>query len=408
MPPKRKVAEKPETRSSKKKQSMNAANVEDPAAAAEQQDQQFTKEEIEKRYKLWMAIPAKDLSWWCQALNRVESNSKEETARMLATKSLIVPAMSEIDLTTSTSSKKDSGTREESDDKPFKRMLEKLESMEQRLTAFETKSTPTPQTQAMTQPPQPHIQPSLLPSSSSSSVVSATSSSALSLVPSASSPSSGNCQRCNTVLLPTASFCFGCGLQVLQLPDSGKKMSVEDVLKGGRFIEVAAAQLPDSKGRVEGRVEKRCTSFASWSTAFAKVLELAQASTPHQFHELFKYSAVIGRLAVKFDWEVVQDYDIMVRAEKATNPTLNLSELHGEAWALALARTTSQKPKGVKPGVNGDGRQRKDWKCADYNYRQCNYHPCKFLHKCIQCAGEHPAKDCSSNQSKSKGVKTIA
>ena len=134
------------------------------------------------------------------------------------------------------------------------------------------------------------------------------------------------------------------------------------------------------------------------------------------------YTLKISQLSVEHTWQSVLKYDRQFRVQQAlTNcgwgedfphlsstwlvkkpPKVNVSNQAGNGNARFTNNNDSYK--GARNRM--DGRQQSSHKqgnkaeddappenCSLFNTRKCFYNPCRFMHKCVICNGDHAAVD---------------
>jgi len=376
---------------------------EERAPSAAEGKRKRAKEAEDSRFETWMKLSLNQLKWWCKNVHVEFGRSKESSARKLAESTLILPDKSEVPETSddnepapkvNNKKKKASSDKETTEDTLLKRIELLL-----------TKSEPAAEAT------QPKEVPRLCINCN-----------AVLLYNEAFCQHCGTaCQKkscvCGLELRPGARFCGSCGASTqnsLVNPNKGNLMdeSWKKDMREGKFVDLAAVFMYGSESKqhklehvlpsVSSRpAPLRVESFTQWTAAFAKIIEVCQSTAPDRVQELLRYQAMIARLASKWGWDVVMEYDTLARQKKAEDPTFQLPELHNESWTLAFAKIFKSGELNLSPAKSkqhqGSSRPKQSQgTCNRFNRGKCTFQKCIFAHKCAKCNGDHSAKDCTA------------
>lgn len=142
-----------------------------------------------------------------------------------------------------------------------------------------------------------------------------------------------------------------------------------------------------------------------WGTCFTLFEAAWVRARPEMFEPLSAYREIVARLARAYQWSQVAKYDRAFRKLAAGKGK--------EVWPKEEASLVRQYLSGHElkqaVGTGGPGQrkpdQRKKGTCFKFNKGSglCTYGAhCRFLHRCAECGGEHPATQCAKEKNKTE------
>lgn len=125
-----------------------------------------------------------------------------------------------------------------------------------------------------------------------------------------------------------------------------------------------------------------------WTDAFVIFSSIYSAAHPESVAGLFKYIHTV-RLGAKrsagLGWKF---YDEQYRLKKASNPSTSWGVVDQELWLLYMYYGTQSNNASFSSG-------NRYLKCYNFNFSGiCHKAPCFYLHKCLNCSGNHPSIKC--------------
>ena len=172
------------------------------------------------------------------------------------------------------------------------------------------------------------------------------------------------------------------------------KLSEDD----GQLVLTAASSTP----------KRKLDSLSSWLEAWSVYCCIVFAEQSSKAAELMEYQLRIVQAARKYPWTAVLDYDTRFRQKAARTPTLRWDSVDTDLYTRCFTgqgltfcslckrpghvatACTSRQPREKESRKSGNATTT----CDLYNRGNCSFRPCKFLHQCNVCGGDHPATNC--------------
>jgi len=172
---------------------------------------------------------------------------------------------------------------------------------------------------------------------------------------------------------------------------------------------------------------KRITSFPTWLESWNIFLAIMVNHNPSKASELIAYQAIITSASRQYPLHAWLNYDTQFRVTAATDHTLRWDTRHSDLWFKCItpfstatqpgrfpcihcgqtshypencnfrrspAQPLDQRP-AARPTTNRDP---KTPVCKDFNNSTCTRTPCRYLHQCERCSGNHPRSACPNNR----------
>ena len=130
-------------------------------------------------------------------------------------------------------------------------------------------------------------------------------------------------------------------------------------------------------------------NIEAWTNAFIIYASIFLEKHPDQVQGIFKYMHTIRLAATRLSGQGWKNYDIQFRLRKAMTSSIPWGTVDGELWLmymnnapLQMSSTIANTPVSTQP-------------CFDFNYKGvCLRRPCRYIHKCINCSGNHAILTC--------------
>ena len=195
-------------------------------------------------------------------------------------------------------------------------------------------------------------------------------------------------------IAPVASFSDDLGTNVSQqLRDkfiNGEYVELESLLSN-LHNDQSRTIVIDNNGNLNLKQKsgKKITDIGTWKDAFLIYTSIYMAAHPSSTQGLLKYMSNVKLGAngcFGLSW---LSYDQQFRLKKAKNVYLAWGAVDMELWLLYM--TQDQTPATVSISLGT---------CFTYNNKGgCGRPTCRYLHKCLRCAGPHASLYCTLNKS---------
>jgi len=133
--------------------------------------------------------------------------------------------------------------------------------------------------------------------------------------------------------------------------------------------------------------KRKLENLHSWLEAWSMYCSVVVDQQPSKASEFLAYQLRIVQAAKQYRWTAVAQYDVCFRQKAARVPTLRWNLVDNDLYARCFTGQAHARP---QEGKSAGGSTT----CTLFNRGNCSFRPCKFLHKCNSCGGDHSASIC--------------
>ena len=167
------------------------------------------------------------------------------------------------------------------------------------------------------------------------------------------------------------------------------------------------------------RPSRKVEDIDTWLDAWTTYCAIYATAHPSRAPELFAYQQIILKVARKFRFEAVQEYDRSFRSLLAADPTMRWDAIVQDLYTIIFdARafrpfrpTVSNDARSFRPNSSNDARSFRPSSgndtvdkevCRLFNQGKCVRSNCRFAHSCLSCGRlGHGQSTCSAGQPRS-------
>ena len=190
-------------------------------------------------------------------------------------------------------------------------------------------------------------------------------------------------------------------------------------IQDGEFIDMSEltvdclSMLPFEEASKSSQSKRRLvTSIIEWSQCFTHYIAILSQTKPERLQDLLGYHYLILEAHLEFAGEGWAVYDRRYRQTAAAHPGTAWSQRDGDLWHMIFGslqrrpycqhcfgstHSSEQCSTGSETASKGKTgytqRPRKPKICYGWNYTQCSFPGCQYIHACATCYGDPGSGD---------------
>ena len=169
--------------------------------------------------------------------------------------------------------------------------------------------------------------------------------------------------------------------------------------------------LPEDTSKATNSKRRPVTSIIEWTQCFTNYIAILGQAHPGRIPDLLGYQHLILEAHLEYSGDGWAVYDRRFRQIAATLPGSLWARRDGDLWNMAFASSqrrpychhcfgsthSSEQCSGAPDTPSRERtftpRPRKPRICREWNYSQCSYPGCQFIHACLTCFSDPLAGD---------------
>ena len=190
-------------------------------------------------------------------------------------------------------------------------------------------------------------------------------------------------------------------------------------IQEGDFIDMSELTIDhltmsplDETGKSPTPKRRPVTSIIEWTQCFANYIAILVQAQPERISDLLGYQHLILEASLEYSGDGWAVYDRRFRQIAATRAGIIWARRDGDLWNMVFASnhrrtycqhcfSSTHSSEQCSVALNTPSRERtpltprprKPRICREWNYSQCSYPNCQFIHACLTCYGDQLSGD---------------